>query len=338
VTTGDLDIVKRGLTDGGRATVETGDGSVCGSLQKRFHLADYHGWSLIHVAILHSHYHVVEYLANNSNADVNHKNDNNDTPLHIAARRGDAHGCELLVSLGADPNLINSKGETAFDISGSRGTYNFLKKRTNYCHNTSLTRECIHKLVLYKSHIFSHSEELVFPTEVAQEILAFAQQIFELDVELLSALRCSNLHAISLDFYPSFDVSWISEISHHTSLVYLKISTKNVHIEFEHILELCNLTNLRELILNGFPAVSEEEMDTIPSYFDCCPNIKRGRKEIYNNLLSPIDASFYSANRYMAGFHGLRPTKQQLPIDRHHNYQADLNQSGSSIKGKEKTN
>lgn len=54
-------------------------------------------------------------------ADVNVKNRNGDTPLHLALRRGNDMVGRFLIKKGADYNVANNSGETPVDIAVSKG-------------------------------------------------------------------------------------------------------------------------------------------------------------------------------------------------------------------------
>jgi len=54
-------------------------------------------------------------------ADINQKNKYQETPLHIAAQRGDLETVKLLVELGADPLVTNRSKETAVAVARAKG-------------------------------------------------------------------------------------------------------------------------------------------------------------------------------------------------------------------------
>ena len=69
---------------------------------------------------------MVELLITNG-ADVNAKNINYDTPLHGAARAGDAHILKLLIANGADVNAKNIKRDTPLHGAVRAGDAHILK-------------------------------------------------------------------------------------------------------------------------------------------------------------------------------------------------------------------
>jgi len=62
---------------------------------------------------------LVEYILSSPYCKdlINQKNNDEDSPLHIAANLGSADICELLLSKGAKIDAINKKGETALDYA-----------------------------------------------------------------------------------------------------------------------------------------------------------------------------------------------------------------------------
>jgi hypothetical protein len=53
---------------------------------------------------------------------ANARDNNGQTPLHVAAQRGMADTTRLLVNMGADPALKNAAGKTAADIARATGS------------------------------------------------------------------------------------------------------------------------------------------------------------------------------------------------------------------------
>ncbi|MBU1341834.1 MAG: ankyrin repeat domain-containing protein [Proteobacteria bacterium] len=60
-------------------------------------------------------------------ADVNWQDKNGETPLHLAAKKGDAWFFELLIKNGANPRLKNEDGESAFDLAPKDSQPAFIK-------------------------------------------------------------------------------------------------------------------------------------------------------------------------------------------------------------------
>jgi ankyrin repeat protein len=70
------------------------------------------GRRAIHAASNERHKDVVAFLGSRG-ADVNAGDDNQYTPLHLAAYMGHASVCTTLLALGADPTVQNEYGQTA---------------------------------------------------------------------------------------------------------------------------------------------------------------------------------------------------------------------------------
>ncbi len=60
--------------------------------------------------------------------DVNQKDENGDTALHLAVQKGAADCVSILLKGGADPMITNAEGKTALQISKSRKVQKLLKK------------------------------------------------------------------------------------------------------------------------------------------------------------------------------------------------------------------
>jgi ankyrin repeat protein len=68
----------------------------------------------------------VEFLLDKG-ADVNHKNYNGNTPLHIAIVNQDLEVCKVLISRGADVSITNNEGKTPLQVAIGRKFNNKLK-------------------------------------------------------------------------------------------------------------------------------------------------------------------------------------------------------------------
>ena len=66
-------------------------------------------------AIFYQYFRIARILINN-NADLDIKNIDGDTALHIAARNGYLDIANLLISNGASKNIYNANGETPYDL------------------------------------------------------------------------------------------------------------------------------------------------------------------------------------------------------------------------------
>jgi ankyrin repeat protein len=79
------------------------------------------GWGQRAVAIASElgHKDVVAFLGSRG-ADVNAVDDYQSTPLHYAAKRGQASVCTTLLALGADPAAKEKYGKTALDQARSK--------------------------------------------------------------------------------------------------------------------------------------------------------------------------------------------------------------------------
>jgi ankyrin repeat protein len=72
------------------------------------------GCRAVHAASSEGHKDVVAFLASRG-ADVNAVDNNQETPLHLAAFGGKTSVCTTLLALGADPAAKSKRGETALD-------------------------------------------------------------------------------------------------------------------------------------------------------------------------------------------------------------------------------
>ena len=80
----------------------------------------------LHLAVTHHHYDMVKLLAISQVVDVNAKNENGDTPLHLALLFNDEflsnEYVDLLLNLGnADTRIKNAKGVTPMKLAKKKG-------------------------------------------------------------------------------------------------------------------------------------------------------------------------------------------------------------------------
>lgn len=68
--------------------------------------------SLLLTAVQQEDFAAVEALALNASADVNVRLEDGSWPLMVALEQGSIPLAELLLSLGADPNLVTQEGDT----------------------------------------------------------------------------------------------------------------------------------------------------------------------------------------------------------------------------------
>lgn len=76
------------------------------------------GWRPIHYAVLQSHHSVIGKICEMDSDEINATTDEQEaTPLHIAASNGRTYGLGKLLCLGADVNKANTRGETALHMA-----------------------------------------------------------------------------------------------------------------------------------------------------------------------------------------------------------------------------
>jgi ankyrin repeat protein len=80
----------------------------------------------LHIAAYHGHVEIVKLLLKRG-ADPNAKNNDDSTPLHIAAYHGHVEIVKLLLKRGADPNTKNNKGRTPLHDAAYRGRVEIVK-------------------------------------------------------------------------------------------------------------------------------------------------------------------------------------------------------------------
>jgi ankyrin repeat protein len=78
------------------------------------------GFSLLHYAASRGHIHIVAELLANSDISIDSRNDNNETPLHLAVYNGHMLTTEQLISNNANINARNSEQKTPLFYAASR--------------------------------------------------------------------------------------------------------------------------------------------------------------------------------------------------------------------------
>ncbi len=78
---------------------------------------DMFGWTPLHRAVDSNRYGIATYLVLSAKADVNIRDEDWNTPLHIDAKKGNVKLVELLVDQGAVTTAKNKAGQTPKDIA-----------------------------------------------------------------------------------------------------------------------------------------------------------------------------------------------------------------------------
>lgn len=77
-------------------------------------------YTALHFAALQGDESIVDALFETSRPDINAKNNNRETPLMLAIEEGHAEVVKNLLERGANPNLKNVFGKTAFDLARNK--------------------------------------------------------------------------------------------------------------------------------------------------------------------------------------------------------------------------
>jgi len=134
------------------------------------------GWSLLHVAAEKNCPEVIEYLIHTCFMDVDQTNDDEMTPLHIAAMNNNADNIEALLNAGANPYLKGAGEETALGNAINLGYDKVVKLLIPY----------------FKKD--DREEDWLSPFSNIEEAIQYAQeQGFDRIVEMLSKLEDSDL-------------------------------------------------------------------------------------------------------------------------------------------------
>jgi ankyrin repeat protein len=78
------------------------------------------GKTPLHIAVENNYEDIIKFLLENK-ADVNVKDNEGNTPLHIAIKKGNYFVIKELIKFGADKNAKNNKGETPLDLAKELG-------------------------------------------------------------------------------------------------------------------------------------------------------------------------------------------------------------------------
>ena len=80
--------------------------------------SDFNRWTPMHFAASNGHTTIISIIAKMDDVNVNTKNANGSTPLHLAARISyHLSSVKCLIKLNADPKIKNNFGETAYDCA-----------------------------------------------------------------------------------------------------------------------------------------------------------------------------------------------------------------------------
>lgn len=89
--------------------------------------ADVYSWTPLMRAVYEQRPRMVRLLVDNDRTDVNRAGENGVTALHLAVARGDADIVSLLLSGGANPEIIDNSGRTAMDFARQNGDMGLLR-------------------------------------------------------------------------------------------------------------------------------------------------------------------------------------------------------------------
>lgn len=92
---------------------------------------DPQGYTCIHAASSYGHHDMLRYLLGQLAVDVNCKDEDGDSPLHVCE---DVETAQILLAAGADPSAVNSDGKTPWEVAleEERDVADFLKERCPY--------------------------------------------------------------------------------------------------------------------------------------------------------------------------------------------------------------
>jgi ankyrin repeat protein len=95
----------------------------------RLDLGDYRHLTPLAYAVQHDRWDLAELLAGaGASVNVQVGDFDGNTPLHLAAERGDAVRVQWLLSMGADPQMVNFRQLTPLEVARSSGIANLLRQ------------------------------------------------------------------------------------------------------------------------------------------------------------------------------------------------------------------
>jgi len=113
-----IDRVKKGIMMGSNVNLVVSEGHPLPYKTSPWYADRFDGLSALEVAIYQSNLPFVQLLLHHG-ANVNHRNQNNSTPLMLASIQRHRHWSndviDYLLSHGADPSIVNKFGYTASD-------------------------------------------------------------------------------------------------------------------------------------------------------------------------------------------------------------------------------
>ena len=88
---------------------------------------DSEGSSLLHLSALFSNLSLLSYFANTLNLDLNHRDKNGRTPLHLAAFEGKEQSCTVLIALTTNLELVDNDGFTPLQLAVFSNNYRIIR-------------------------------------------------------------------------------------------------------------------------------------------------------------------------------------------------------------------
>lgn len=121
---------------------------------------DIFGWTPLHIAVWDNRRNVVELLIKYEHTDINQKDNEENTPLMLAASKGHVNIATLLFTNGADTNLKNVYGQTFFDLA-NLGEMKLLASHVTYLLSTDTESKNKPIVQLYPSNDHSSVEHQI---------------------------------------------------------------------------------------------------------------------------------------------------------------------------------